>query len=83
MTFVSTAQVSLFDVSYGKGAPDGLGGTLKRMADSLVSKGTDIPDASELFSVLSKTDTAIKLFFLWKREQCQRCPRMCHQFHLR
>ena len=37
---------------------------LKRMVDSLVSKGTDIPDASVLFAVLSKTDTTIKLFFV-------------------
>ncbi len=50
-------------INDGKGAPDGVGGALKRRADSLVSKGTDIPDAAALFSVLQKTDTTIKLFF--------------------
>jgi len=35
-----------------------------RKADSLVIKGTDILDASELFAVLQKTETAIKLFFV-------------------
>ncbi|CAH2109273.1 unnamed protein product [Euphydryas editha] len=29
---------------HGKGAPDGVGGTLKRIADAIVSRGHDIPD---------------------------------------
>ncbi|CAG5044245.1 unnamed protein product [Parnassius apollo] len=29
---------------HGKGAPDGVGGTLKRTADAIVSRGHDIPD---------------------------------------
>lgn len=51
-------------MSHGKGAPDGVGGVLKRRADSLVSKRTDIPDAAELFAMLQKTETTIKLFIV-------------------
>ncbi|XP_028254033.1 uncharacterized protein LOC114441699 isoform X2 [Parambassis ranga] len=66
---------NFFEASHGKGAPDGVGGALKRRADSLVSKGTDIPDAAELFSALQKTDTTIKLFFV-KEEAVEKAVSM-------
>lgn len=53
-----------FEASHGKGAPDGIGGALKRTADSLVCKGTDIPGATELYSALQKSGTSVKLFFV-------------------
>lgn len=37
---------NFFEASHGKGAPDGVGGVLKRLADQLVSQGHDIPDAT-------------------------------------
>ncbi|XP_062319382.1 uncharacterized protein LOC134022109 [Osmerus eperlanus] len=55
---------NFFEASHGKGAPDGVGGALKRRADGLVSQGRDIPDAAELFAVLQETNTKIKLFFV-------------------
>lgn len=55
---------NFFEASHGKGAPDGVGGALKRRADSLVSQGRDITDAAELFEVLQETNTKIKLFFV-------------------
>lgn len=55
---------NFFEANHGKGAPDGVGGALKRQADDLVSKGHDIPDARALFSALSKTQTSIKLFYV-------------------
>ncbi|XP_070408481.1 uncharacterized protein [Nothobranchius furzeri] len=55
---------NFFEASHGKGAPDGVGGALKRRADSLVSKATDIPHAAKFFDVLQKTETTIKLFFV-------------------
>ncbi|XP_067440303.1 uncharacterized protein [Thunnus thynnus] len=63
-TPLGSPQWIFLEVSHGKGTPDGVGGALKRMADSLVSEGTDIPDASELFPVLNKTDTTIKSCFV-------------------
>ncbi|XP_063767605.1 uncharacterized protein LOC134883246 [Eleginops maclovinus] len=55
---------NFFEANHGKGAPDGVGGVLKRLADDLVSKGSDIPDARSLFSALARTETSIKLFFV-------------------
>lgn len=55
---------NFFEANHGKGAPDGVGGALKRQADDLVSKGHDIPDARSLFSALSGTQTSIKLFYV-------------------
>lgn len=36
------------DASHGKGAPDGVGGALKNLADRLRACGTSIPDADTL-----------------------------------
>ncbi|KAK0143486.1 hypothetical protein N1851_018398 [Merluccius polli] len=55
---------NFFEASHGKGAPDGVGGALKRTADKLVTQGRDIPDANKLFQALSETDTRIKLFYI-------------------
>lgn len=52
---------NFFEASHGKGAPDGVGGALKRTADMMVAKGRDIPDAHEL---LTETNTTVKLFFV-------------------
>ncbi|CAH0719504.1 unnamed protein product, partial [Brenthis ino] len=50
--------------SHGKGAADGVGGTIKRTLDFKVSHGTDIPDAQTAFNVLQETATSIKTFFI-------------------
>lgn len=55
---------NFFESSHGKGAPDGVGGMLKRTADRLVAKGRDISDAQELYKALCETSTSVKLFFL-------------------
>lgn len=64
----STKEVSgtwnFFEANHGKGAPDGVGSVLKRLADDLVSKGSDIPDARSLFSALARIGTSIKLFYV-------------------
>jgi len=48
----------------GKGAPDGVGGLLKRTADRLVSQGEDISTAKHLFNALVNTNTAVKIFYI-------------------
>ncbi|KAG9355818.1 hypothetical protein JZ751_000660 [Albula glossodonta] len=47
-----------FEDSHGKGAPDGVGGTLKRRADRLVRLGVNIPMALSLYQALM--DVALK-----------------------
>ncbi|KAJ8369677.1 hypothetical protein SKAU_G00097050 [Synaphobranchus kaupii] len=49
------------EASHSKGAPDGVGGALKNLADRMVAYGTDIPDAHALMENLSK-QTSVKLF---------------------
>lgn len=46
---------------HGKGAPDGVGGTLKRTADRLIAEGRDLASYESLLSAL-KQETKIKLF---------------------
>lgn len=40
------------EAGHGKGAPDGIGGVLKRMADRVVAEGNDIKNLDVLFSCL-------------------------------
>ena len=47
---------NLFEAGHGKGAPDAVGGTIKRMADKFVANGKDIPTAESLFQSLSSCD---------------------------
>jgi hypothetical protein len=55
---------NFFEAGHGKGAPDGIGGAIKRTADRLVSHGKDIPDAKTLYDELLANETKIKLFFV-------------------
>lgn len=49
-------------VSYGKGAPDGIGATLKMSADTIVRHGGDIPNAEAMFHKLRDMGTSVELF---------------------
>lgn len=42
--------------AHGKGAPDGVGGSMKRIADAFVLQGGDIQQPEELFSFLTKAN---------------------------
>ena len=55
---------NFFEASHGKGAPDGVGGVLKRLADQLVCQGRDIPDPASLYRALLMTSTSVKLFYV-------------------
>lgn len=55
---------NFLEASHGKGAPDGIGGFLKRTADRLVSHGKDIPNAELLFSALLDIQMSVKLFYI-------------------
>ena len=55
---------NFFEASHGKGAPDGVGGAIKRAADRLVPHGKDISNAESLYRELLSTETTIKLFLV-------------------
>lgn len=55
---------NFFEASHGKGAPDGVGGTLERSADTIVCHGEDIPDAEAMFHKLRNMGTSVELFFV-------------------
>ncbi|KAI7790060.1 hypothetical protein IRJ41_015359, partial [Triplophysa rosa] len=55
---------NFFEASHGKGAPDGVGGLLKRTADRLVSHGVNIPNAELFFKKLMDAQTSVKLFYV-------------------
>lgn len=47
--------------SHGKGAPDGIGGAIKRSADALVAQGHDVADFKMLVSKLQESSTSINI----------------------
>ena len=49
------------EAGHGKGAPDGIGATVKRLADKVVLQGKDIPNAQALFEAL-EGQTSVKLY---------------------
>ena len=49
------------EASHGKGAPDGVGGALKNLADRIVAYGTSIPNADSLYDQL-KVNSSVTLF---------------------
>ncbi|GBP65644.1 hypothetical protein EVAR_53453_1 [Eumeta japonica] len=51
-----------FKPGHGKGAPDGVGGTLKRTADKAIAEGQDIVDLSSLKNILLARCSSIILF---------------------
>lgn len=52
--------------AHEKGAPDGVGGSIKRSADAFVHQGGDIQCPQELFSFLEKSSSTVK--FKWISE---------------
>ncbi len=55
---------NFFEANHSKGAPDSVGGALKRAADRLVTNGRDIPNAHELY----KAKRCQKMEFIGKVE---------------
>lgn len=55
------------EASHGKGAPDGVGGALKTLADRIVARGTDIPDLTSLLTNL-RAHSSVKIFEVKEEE---------------
>lgn len=47
---------------HGKGAPDGIGGTLKRTADKAVAEGKDVASLQDLMAILMERCPGVRLF---------------------
>lgn len=54
---------SFFESSHGKGAPDGVGGVLKRLANHYVAHGYDITDATVFFRLMQEK-SKVTLFYV-------------------
>ena len=52
------ASWNFFEAGHGKGAPDGIGGSVKRSAHLRVKYGNDVCTASQFVSQLEKADTS-------------------------
>jgi hypothetical protein len=58
---------SFLEAGHGKGAADGIGGSLKRTADGIVASGKDLTDAQSVFTCLSK-NTTTRLFLVTEED---------------
>ena len=54
--------------SHGKGAPDGVGGAVKRIADTSVNMGADIQTPDEFYRFLKRQESS-KIKFFWVCEE--------------
>ncbi|KAA0721693.1 hypothetical protein E1301_Tti014312 [Triplophysa tibetana] len=50
--------------SHGKGAPDGVGGAVKRVADSAVQGGADVQTPEHLYKLLKEKESSIKYYWI-------------------
>lgn len=62
MTGLSCMTWNYSEAGHGKGAPDGIGGTLKRIADQAVAEGRDIDSFLKLIKILEDRCKGVKLF---------------------
>lgn len=65
--FLSTTW-NFFEAAHGKGAPDGVGGSLKRSADLLVHHGRDIRDAMSFYKELKNSGSQIQVYYVSEEE---------------
>lgn len=55
---------NFFPTSHGKGAPDGIGGTVKRTADNLILRGNDIVNGNIFHEMVGKSLCSTKLYVI-------------------
>ena len=66
--FKMQASWSWLEVGHGKGACDGVGGALKRRADSLVKQRKIISSADDFVEEIEKTETSITIIKVTEKE---------------
>jgi hypothetical protein len=58
-SFNATFEWLFTEAGHGKGAPDGVGGSLKRMADGYVSTGGSLHTSKDLLTIIPPGDGKI------------------------
>lgn len=56
------------EAGHGKGAPDGVGGSVKRLADTFVARSFDIPNLDKLISLLETINSNTKFYVIDREE---------------
>lgn len=69
---------NFFESGHGKGAPDAIGGSVKRQADAFVLTGFDIPDAKKLYHCLESAESLTKFYFIDDRDITSIDSRCCN-----
>lgn len=59
------------EAGHGKGAPDGVGGSVKRLADRYVARGYDVPNLDKLISLLKESNSKTN-FHVIENEEIQK-----------
>ncbi|XP_049421729.1 uncharacterized protein LOC125882102 [Epinephelus fuscoguttatus] len=54
--------------SHGKGAPDGVGGAVKRTADSAVQRGEDVQTPEDFYNLLTERKSDVKFFWVTEED---------------
>lgn len=72
---------NFFEAGHGKGAPDGVGGALKRSADRAIKNGHDIPNALALYNKLKSINTSVELFFV-SEDSIDSKPEVSNQIYM-
>lgn len=67
---------SFFESSHGKGAADGVGGSLKRTLDKQIAFGRDICSARDAFDVLKRRSKKVKLFYVSEEDIQQKLTKI-------
>ena len=65
-----------FEASHGKGAPDGVGCSLKRSADLLVRHARDITEAMSFYQELRDSYSQIQLHYISEEEVERKAQKM-------
>ena len=65
---IKVATWNFHEAGHGKGIPDAVGASVKRVADSIVARGKDIPNAGVMYRELVATDSAVRLHYISEQE---------------
>lgn len=60
-----------FPTSHGKGAPDGIGGTVKRTADTLILRGNDVTDGKTFFEKILNSLNGVQLYHIEEEDMAK------------
>lgn len=59
-----TGTWNFMEAGHGKGAPDGIGASVKRKCDAAIAHGIDVKDAKDVFSVISNSESTVRTWLI-------------------